>query len=235
MVYRRKKFAPKGVAKKRKFIRRKRRYVRRVKAQIRQVGFGFPTNKVFNLRYVTPLTLTGNAGVMARWTYRANSIYDPDYTGGGGQPRSHDELAKFYSRYVVLGSKITVTNNDSYTTGQALPFVFGVQLCTSDDFTPESWLAVMEQGRDKFRVCNLNTNRGMRVTKGYSMKKFFKIRDVRDNMLTHGAHFGSNPTEEAYFVVFQQDYGMSANQVNKYIVCIDYCVMLTEPKGLNAS
>lgn len=43
------------------------------------------------------------------WQYRANSVFDPDYTGVGHQPMYFDNLAAIYQNYRVLGCKITVT------------------------------------------------------------------------------------------------------------------------------
>lgn len=44
----------------------------------------------------------------ARNIYRCNGMYDPNETGGGHQPRFFDEMATFYNRYRVVGSKISV-------------------------------------------------------------------------------------------------------------------------------
>ena len=40
---------------------------------------------------------------------RANSVYDPEFAAGGGQPTGFDELAALYSRYLVNAAKVKVT------------------------------------------------------------------------------------------------------------------------------
>ena len=50
-------------------------------------------------------------------TFRANSVFDPDWTGAGHQPTRFDQLAALYQRYEVLKSKIRV----QFTTGQLQP------------------------------------------------------------------------------------------------------------------
>lgn len=45
----------------------------------------------------------------AIYQFRANSVYDPDYTGIGHQPMYFDNFASLYTKYRVLSSKITVT------------------------------------------------------------------------------------------------------------------------------
>lgn len=46
---------------------------------------------------------------------RGNSIFDPDFTGVGGQPMGHDQWAAFYRRYRVKASKIEVSVNGNAT------------------------------------------------------------------------------------------------------------------------
>lgn len=58
---------------------------------------------------------SGVAGHSSYYAFRANSTYDPDYTGTGHQPNFRDECAATYIYYTVLAAKITVTypNQDS--------------------------------------------------------------------------------------------------------------------------
>lgn len=39
------------------------------------------------------------------YVFRLNSLYDPNETGTGHQPRGYDELAAIYNSYTVLGAK----------------------------------------------------------------------------------------------------------------------------------
>jgi len=40
--------------------------------------------------------------------FRANSLYDPNYTGGGHQPNGFDQLIAAYNHFTVISSKIRV-------------------------------------------------------------------------------------------------------------------------------
>lgn len=64
---------------------------------------------------VRAVTAVVNEGV---YTYRMNSVFDPDFTGVGGQPEGFDQLKALYSRYrvIALGVKVTAT---SLTSGNA--------------------------------------------------------------------------------------------------------------------
>lgn len=53
-----------------------------------------------------PLTTTTFTG----YRLRLGSLYDPDLTGTGHQPRGFDELAAIYSRYRVYGCAVKITS-----------------------------------------------------------------------------------------------------------------------------
>lgn len=70
----------------------------------------FPDSKWVMHKYATRLVLpAAAAGLTQGYTFRANGLYDPDYTGGGHQPMYRDELAAQYDKYTVVSSWIKVT------------------------------------------------------------------------------------------------------------------------------
>ena len=69
---------------------------------------GFPTKKYVTLRYCDELSLTGGV-VTSHHVFRANSLFDPDYTGVGHQPRGFDQWKLIYNRYNVRRARMTVT------------------------------------------------------------------------------------------------------------------------------
>lgn len=64
------------------------------------------------LRYAAVLTFSAGNVIeplgISEYVFRGNSIYDPDFTGVGGQPYGFDQWTDIYSVYRVYGSKITV-------------------------------------------------------------------------------------------------------------------------------
>lgn len=58
------------------------------------------------------VTTTGVNSVVLR----GNSIFDPDFGVGGGQPMGHDQYANFYRKYRVLASKVEAWISGSSTT-----------------------------------------------------------------------------------------------------------------------
>jgi hypothetical protein len=68
----------------------------------------FPREMKVMLKYNAVHTLTPSAGLASDYVYNLNSIFDPDVTGVGHQPRGRDNWAVFYNRYRVDSCKVTM-------------------------------------------------------------------------------------------------------------------------------
>lgn len=70
----------------------------------------FPASKITTLKYTEGyITVDAPVGSSAGYVFRANGLFDPNYTGTGHQPLGFDQWCAMYNRYVVLASKIKVT------------------------------------------------------------------------------------------------------------------------------
>lgn len=215
---------------------RKRKYRRRRKTYIGRAMPGFPSNKIVKMRYVDRQVLNPGVSTIGGWVYRANSIHDPDFSGLGHQPLGHDQWEQYYNHYVVLGSKINVKfmyDATNANTGQAV----GVYL--SDDQTyPSDVDNLMEQGLGKYRVMaavNYDPNCPS-ITNKFSAKKYFNVKDVKDNVTRIGATFGANPTDMANYIVWASALNPTVDLGDTWILTtIDYIVALSEPKALPKS
>lgn len=71
----------------------------------------FPNTKIVRHKYCEDIIFPGGAaaGVPATYQLRANSMYDPNYTGVGHQPMFRDQMAAEYNYYTVLSSGVKVT------------------------------------------------------------------------------------------------------------------------------
>ncbi len=65
-----------------------------------------PKSKLVLLKYTDAQIFNPASLNAVGQTWRANSVFDPNLTGVGGQPPGFDQWAAFYSRYVVLGATI---------------------------------------------------------------------------------------------------------------------------------
>jgi len=70
--------------------------------------YGFPNSIITKIRYCDEFSYNSNLAGVASNIWRANGIFDPDYTNIGHQPLYRDNFAAIYDFYTVLGSKITV-------------------------------------------------------------------------------------------------------------------------------
>ena len=72
---------------------------------VNSMGFAFPERYRTKLRYADEFKMV-TASSTGSWIFRANSVFDPDYTGTGHQPRGFDQLCSSsgpYNRYCVTG------------------------------------------------------------------------------------------------------------------------------------
>jgi len=81
----------------------------------RKSGYGkiqripFKNHTIVRMKYAALFNITSVLGAYAETAYRMNSIFDPDYTGGGHQPYSRDTYAQLYNKYRVLKFEYKVT------------------------------------------------------------------------------------------------------------------------------
>lgn len=69
-----------------------------------------PLKRIMTYKYVQTITLGTGSSPLAQYTFRANSLYDPDYTSvtTGHQPLYFDEMKQLYSSYKVSRTKMHV-------------------------------------------------------------------------------------------------------------------------------
>ncbi len=197
---------------------------------------GFPNQKLLKMKYVTNTHLNPGLGSISAHVFRANSIFDPDQTGIGHQPMGHDQIAEFYNHYVVHGAKLTVQFN-SFSNSSLSPPVVGILHTDDTSFTTTDPTVLMEQNKGQYRLlAHTYQSRPTTMVSKFSTKKFFNVTDVKDNLDRLGAPIGSNPTEEAYFVVWcgALDNTDDITGVNA-LITLEYIVSFSEPKEIAQS
>jgi len=77
--------------------------------------FGFPPTLLSKLRYCDTVPITSTVGSIGKYTFRINSLFDPDFTGVGHQPLYRDTFAAIYALYTVVSAdiKLTVVNTST--------------------------------------------------------------------------------------------------------------------------
>jgi len=237
-MVKRKRGNQKGFPKRRRttgFRRNRRKYSTQAfkPGRLNTISFGFPKTKVVKMRYATNEKYQLTAGRFQK-QWRANGIYDPEITTGGHQPMGKDQWELFYNHYVIVGARIscTVTGSDSSETGS-----LAINMLLSDDATvPSTISALIEEGRGTTQMQGGFNAIGTRTVIGkYSAKKFFNIKDIKDNLARLGSVLSADPSEAAVFTLTVEDPALNTTSDISVLTVIDYIVLLSEPKDLAQS
>lgn len=209
-----------------------KRKIARARKRMRQAGFklqprrsiisyGFPRCQLVRMVYFQQIQLDP-AGTPATHVFRANSIYDPDYTNTGGhRPLYASQYDAVYNKYKVVSSRIDITGANDYSDQNNV--MGNLVVCTLSHTTSAytSITEACEAKGAKYRQCH--ERRPMRkLTNTFSAKKFFCLSSVKDadeidgNM--GGTLTGSNPNQQAYYVI--QAYPLYQAQ-NTYPACLN--------------
>lgn len=224
---------PRRYAKKRTRRPRKRRYVRRMqRAQNQMVPSGMPRQRRAYMRYCEQVNLTVTTGILTSNVFRANSPYDPNYSGAGHQPMGYDQWSALFNHYVVTGSRIKATLLSD--TSNSAPVSFGAYLTDTNSIPYTDWASFREAKKGSVQNYIGRQSKSRSVVSKYSAKKFFNVKDVKDNTDRLGAAVTSDPSEECYFIIWCNtlDGGSDTYQV---LVEIDYIIDFSEPKDLTTS
>lgn len=211
-----------------------------------QKSLAFSKSQMVKLRYIQQVQLNpaATAGSTAWIYYSANSINQPNQGQSPNvsfstshQPLGHDQWANVYNHYLVLGSKISV---QMIPNNSVSPFVAGGLATLMVQDTPTSIIVastVMESGRAIYKNIAPNGTGPYRLTKGVSVKKFFNVKNLKDNIDNYGSLFGGNPNEQVYFNLqfFPTDTTVAGVLGPMCLVTIDYVVLMTGPKDLSQS
>lgn len=163
----------------------------------------YPQMRLVRHRYVDNIAMpaASAAGFPSLYWFRANSVFDPDYTGTGHQPLYHDEMAAVYNFYTVIAAFIRVV----FDQNQSEQITHGVIL--SDDATlPNNPNTLLEQEGYKIPVRPNLLSRPVVSRASFNCQKEFKI-NYRQLMADPGHKnlTGTNPGTDVtrYFGIYR--------------------------------
>jgi len=166
---------------------------------------GIPDTQFTVLRYVDLVSFTGST---ASYTFRANSLFDPDFTSAGHQPYYFDQYIASYEKYRVFKThiKLRVTNASQTDVSEV------VLIPASQIPTITSLSLAREFPRS---VCTgiLPAFQTIPVEIGLSLKTStvlgLQSKQIYDQ--DYGAVFSSNPIELWYYTIYC--WGLTTNNV----------------------
>jgi len=182
----------------------------------------FPAVEYATLRYTRQIKLTPQTqGFVAHNSFRATSIFDPDYTNltVGGQPYGHDTYASIYHHYKVLKAHCTIVGMPS--SNQDFPG-YGIQMDDDASFTSTPQNIMSAKGSTY-------------VLSGTGGRPAVLSRTYNCNMLPDqsllSAEMGANPAQDFFFRPFTLT--DDTNRSVDMVVTIIYRVKMWGLKGLS--
>lgn len=171
-------------------------------------------NKHFaTLRYGTKLAIDPNGTIpFAQHVFSANSVYDPDYTAIGHQPRGFDQLMSLYDHFIVTKATIHVRadNKNSYGTQiivslRNTPGLPGTALEDILEYEPKKTINIASKWTGSVTM-SVNPNTFL-----FGESKFNSDHDNKNSKLT-------GPVEQCYFHVAAMPYQlMDAAPIDMYV------------------
>lgn len=214
----------------------KRRYRARRK-QVRNrttvpVGLGFPKKIVMTHKYCETVDITSVLGVMQKYQWRVNGMYDPNTTGTGHQPFYFDQMAAIYNHYTVIGSKIVIeVAPESNTSGG---YYAGLYIDDDSNTTNiDSITTLAEQTSGKFITHAPDGDKTHKLVAKWSAKKVFGGSVMANSNL--GSSVTTDPIEQQHFTLGIQGFSTSGNTSIKAMVTIHYIAVWDELKQIGPS
>lgn len=181
------------------------------------------------LRYCDTVSFTSTGGTIAKYTYRVNDTFDPDYTSGGHQPLYRDTFAAIYNFYVVPRARMKVTICNTGTT----PAHCGI-LLDDDVSSATSYSVLLEQNNGKHHLLPAQTGSisSHTFTHEFDAQRMFGWDPTK--VLSAKTAWASSPLVVAAMLVWAQPADLSSSVTYYASVEIDMDVMccdLLTPTG----
>lgn len=185
---------------------RKRRVARR-KVHVRKTArrksrrmsnTGFPSRKTILLKYVETFRMDlAAAATGGAYLFKANDVYDPNYSSTGHQPLGHDYWAAIYKNYEVLSSTCTFTVQQPAPQGSSLGN-FVVYAKVLDEPTASTTVdTVLEQPGIKRATLQSGGGSGSKCRLKLSYRKRGRFPGTVDGR----TQMNTSPAEPRYFML----------------------------------
>lgn len=190
-------------------------------------------SRIVTHRYVHNINIATGASVNSH-IFRANSVYDPDYSVGVGSRTAqfYDQMRTMYYKSCVLGAKISVHFSTQSTTATASPNVVALKLDNDVNYTSDL-TELLQQGNVKYRVLDVSQGKG-----SCTLTKYFSHRKEKGSDPTVDtdscSNGDSNPSHLFYLHVMTCAQDETTNTADVFaLVTIDYIVKWSEPVDIS--
>lgn len=195
------------------------------------------TSGILKLRYAEHFAMPVNGVVNTPeiQVYRANSLNDPNQTGGGHNPMGYNQLAQVFTKFTVLSSRIKVTMSNDVDEN----IMFGINQYTQSGLA----LNQIELAENKRGQQVMLAHGGYATTKSlssqFNVKKFFGLKK-RSNIVGDDEYSGrfdgaSVPQQNGFFYLWTSPRDSLGPYNLDVSVEIEYTAIATDPVAISDS
>lgn len=177
------------------------------------------------MKYVTVLSV--DSTIFSSYTFRANSIADPDVTGAGSRPMGYDQMAALYGRYLVGASKVSIRCTSDFGDNS-----FVAILPDLDATGPSNWQSFTEQAFVRQRMLSVQNGNIAHLSNFMSTKKLFGT-SIQDRNFS--SNFPSGPTILWYWHVSTRPFDLGEDCRIDMEITLTYYVKMYERKSIGRS
>lgn len=207
---------------------------------LKQLSFPFQENQLFKMKFSDQMELLPPAsGQIATQSYRLNSLYDPDLTGTGAQPRYYDQLFSStapYSAYCVLGAKVKVKFlNDNTSPGSAGWVAIRARSGNTPAISGVDYSALSEMPNTKYTLINsAYATPFTQLQAFYNTASIIGVKDIDDDEDAN-AQYNANPVDQAVLDVHYAPIDLNTVTSIYCVVDITYIVKALELRLVDQS
>lgn len=193
-------------------------------------GLGFPKQMTMTHKYFETFDMSTISGSTAKYSFRANSMYIPNATGGGHQPYYFDQMSAVYNHWFVLGSKVTFTISPDATNNSTS--VAAVYLNDDTTITP-TYYALMEQSKGSYKVMPNGNQDPHKLRCSYSAKKTFGPGILANTSLKGSST--ADCSESAVYSLIIYPHDITSSHTYNITVMIEYIAVWLELRDVAQS
>lgn len=158
-------------------------------------------------------------------TFRLNGLFDPRAAIGGHQPMGFDQLMAIYTKFVVVGAKITVSftaSEAAYYTGDC-----GINIQDPGASAPISSEHLIESQYSTYGTY-VQSGGSTTRTLALDMSRYFSVKDLLDEDDLKG-NVSADPFRQVYALVWANNHTSSSHPVH-ITLKIEYDAVFLEPR-----
>ncbi len=168
----------------------------------------FASEFICSFRYFERISLQNSNSVNTASTYsfRLNSLFDPNYTGTGHQPYQYDQLTGIYNNYIVERTHFKITFRNSDAAGSYNGIFVGASVFAdtnvADSASGKTLSEIKEKAVTQIRPVTTQLNRENFITmqSKIDMPRMLGMSRVSyyGDLADHGAVYNANPVRTVW-------------------------------------